>query len=175
MNQEIKQGMLVKGIKVSTLFFLVFACNLFSQQLSHQVLVPVAGVTAAGGFDYSQTIGEEMIEVISNPDYVLTQGFQQPGMRVTSELKPDGNGVDVYPNPAKDYIYIKFFGDKARGFRVEIINMAGSIVHTGTISFTDSYFYIQQVEFDEYKVGLYFVRIKSDDGLIERTFKIEKI
>ena len=60
-------------------------------------------------------------------------------------------------------------------FRIEVINITGTIVSPGTLNFTDSYYYIQQIEFDEFSMGLYFVRIVSDDGLINRTFKIEKM
>ncbi|MCE5347071.1 MAG: T9SS type A sorting domain-containing protein [Bacteroidales bacterium] len=166
---------MAKGIKILILLLLVSLENTFSQQLSHQVLVPVAGVSTAGGFSYSQTSGETMVEIISNPDFVLTQGFQQPGMKVSSMVKPEGNGVDVYPNPVKDFVYIKFFGDAARNFKIDIISITGTIIYTGTINFAGSYYYIQKIEFEEYRTGLYFVRIVSDDGLISRTFKIEKI
>lgn len=166
---------MAKGIKILILLLLISSENTFSQQLSHQVLVPVAGVSTAGGFSYSQTSGETMVEIIGNPDFVLTQGFQQPGMKVSSVIKPDGNGVDVYPNPVTDFVNIKFFGDAARNFKVDVITITGTIVNTGTINFTDSYYYIQQIAFDKFRTGLYFIRIVSDDGLISRTFKIEKI
>jgi len=166
--------MVIKGINICALFFFVFCGNLFSQQLSHQVLVPVAGVSTAGGINYSQTTGETIIEIIGNSDFVLTQGFQQPGMKAASEISPNGNGVDVYPNPATDFIKIKFFGDTARNFKVDIINMSGSTISSATISFAGSYYYIQPVDFSKFMVGLYFVRIASTDGLIDRTFKIEK-
>ena len=59
-------------------------------------------------------MGETAVEIIGSSDFILTQGFQQPGMKISSEIKPEGNGVEVYPNPATDYINIKFFGDDAR-------------------------------------------------------------
>jgi hypothetical protein len=37
---------------------------MFSQQVSHQVLVPAAGVTSAGAINYSQTIGETVVEIL---------------------------------------------------------------------------------------------------------------
>jgi len=49
---------------------------------------------------------------------VFTQGFQQPGIEASQETPPDGNGVEVYPDPATDYINIKLFGDGARNFRI---------------------------------------------------------
>ena len=56
--------------------------------------------------------------------FVLTQGFQQPGIKVISAETPhEGTGVDVYPNPATDFINVKLFGDKARKFKIEVINL----------------------------------------------------
>jgi hypothetical protein len=167
--------MMIKGIKIMFLCFLVSWTNVFSQQLSHQVLVPVAGVTSAGAINYSQTIGETAVEIIGCSDFVYTQGFQQPGIKISPEIPPEGNGVDVYPNPAIDFVNIKLFGDVARKFRIDIINITGTIVSSGAINFMDSYYYIQRIEVDNLKRGLYFVRIVSDDGLINRTFKIEKM
>jgi len=36
--------------------------------------------------------------------------------------------VDVYPNPATDYINVKLFGDVARKLRIEVINITGMVV-----------------------------------------------
>jgi hypothetical protein len=164
-----------KGTKVLILLILVSQGIVFSQQLSHQVLVPAAGIAFTGALNYSQTIGETAIEIISGSGYVFTQGFQQPGIKYSLETAPAGNGVDVYPNPVTDFVNVKFFGDVARKFKIDIINISGNVVNSGTISFITNYYYIQRIEVDRLKLGFYFVRIVSDDGLIRRTFKIEKM
>jgi hypothetical protein len=166
---------MVKGIKVFLLLFLASQEITFSQQLSHQVMVPAAGVISSGSINYSQTIGETAIEIISGAGYVFTQGFQQPGIKVTPEIDEKGNGVEVYPNPATDFVMVKLFGDVARKFRIEVITLAGMVVRSGTISFIEKYTYIQQVQMEDLKAGLYFVRVISEDGIINRTFKIEKM
>lgn len=165
---------MTKGTKVLTLLLLSCA-NGFSQQLSHQVLVPAAGLVTTSTISYSQTIGETAIELLSNSGFVFTQGFQQPRIKISPETAPDGNGVDVYPNPATDYIKVKFFGDVARNFKVDVINITGMIVSSMTMSFITKYYYIQQIDVAKLKYGFYFVRVVSDDGIISRTFKIEKM
>jgi hypothetical protein len=166
---------MIKGTKVLIILILVSRANVFSQQLSHQVLVPAAGIASTGSLNYTQTIGETAIEIISGSGFVFTQGFQQPGIKISPEIAPEGNGVEVYPNPATDYISVKLFGDVARNFRIDVINITGMIVSSGTINFIDSYFYVQRIEVDKLMRGLYFVRVVSDDGLIRRTFRIEKM
>lgn len=162
-------------IKVLALFLLVFSTNLLSQQLSHQVLVPVAGVSSNSTISYSHTIGETAVEVISSADCTFTQGFQQPCMKFVKEMPPAGNGVKVYPNPVTDILKIELFGKTARTFRIELITISGTIVRADRIVFTDQFWNLQELNVESLSKGLYFVRIISDDGIINRTFKIDKM
>jgi hypothetical protein len=167
---------MIKGTRVLILLLLLFSrTRVFSQQLSLQVLVPAAGESTAGVLNYSQTIGETAVEIINNADFVLTQGFQQPGIKFTTDIPPEGTGVDVYPNPATDFINVKFYGDEARKFIIEVINITGMVVNSIAIDFTSKYYYIQQIDVTSLKYGFYFVRVTSDDGTIKRVFKVEKM
>jgi Secretion system C-terminal sorting domain len=160
--------------KVLILLLLFPGATGFSQQLSHQVLVPAAGLATSGTINYSQSIGETAVEFISGSGFILTQGFQQPGMKVT-DTPPAGTGVDVYPNPATDHITVKMFGSDARKFRIEIINIAGTIVSSMTMDFITDYNIEQQIDITHLTFGIYFVRVASYDAKINRVFKIEKM
>jgi hypothetical protein len=166
---------MIKGTKVLLILLLFSPTNGFSQQLSHQVLVPAAGLATAGVISYSQTIGETAVEIFGNGGFELTQGFQQPAIKITTDIPPEGNGVEVYPNPVTDFINVKLYGEVARKLRIEIINITGMIVNSITMSFVSKYYYIQQIEVSNLKYGFYFVRVTSDDGTISRVFKIEKM
>lgn len=157
------------------IFLLLYSWTIgVSQQLSHQVLVPAAGLATAGSVTYSQTIGETAVEIIGSSGFVFTQGFQQPGIK-TTDTPHAGTGVEVYPNPATDFINIKLFGDVARKFRIELINITGTIVSSLKMDFITKYYHIQQIEVTNLKIGFYFVRVTSDDAVINRIFKIEKM
>ncbi len=155
--------------------FLVLGKDLFSQQLSQQVLVLVAGVSSAGNINYSQTIGETAVEIISSQDYILTQGFQQPGFKQSTEPPHAGNGLNIYPNPATDHINIVLFGDVPRNFRIDIINLNGTIVYSEKISFAEKFYLEKPVSISSYNNGVYYVRIMSSDKEISRTFIFEKM
>jgi len=167
--------MMIKRIKILILCFLFLWTNALSQQLSQQVLVSVAGVTSTGAVNYSQTIGETAVEIIGHTGYVFTQGFQQPGIKQIPENLPNGNGVNVYPNPAIDDLTIKLFGDNPRDFRIDIINITGTIVISEKLSFIDKFYYEKVIPVGHLYRGLYFIRITSADKVINRTFKIDKI
>jgi Secretion system C-terminal sorting domain len=166
---------MTKGTKVLMLLLLFSCTNVFSQQLSQQVLVPAAGQATSGVINYSQTIGETAVEIINSSGFILTQGFQQPGIKISTEIPHEGNGIDVYPNPATDFINVKMFGDVARKFRIEIINITGTIISSLTRDFITNFYYIEQIDVTDLKLGFYFVRVTSDDGIISRVFKIEKM
>lgn len=164
-----------KSIRILILLLSVPGTNLFSQHLSHQVLVPVAGVISAGAIHYSQTGGETAVAIMSSSEYTFTQGFQQPAIKLIKKDTPPGNGVKVYPNPVTDFVTVELFGDVSRIFRIDIISFSGTIVRTEKMVFADSFWHVQQFPVDNLSKGLYFVRIVSEDGLISRTFKIEKM
>lgn len=157
------------------LILLGWGSDLSAQHLSHQVLVPVAGVVSTGNVNYSQTIGETAIEIIESYDHILTQGFQQPSMKFVEDKPPEGTGVDVYPNPVVQNLIVKLFGDASREFRIEIINITGTVVLSQKLSFIDNYNFEDVIPVGNLYRGLYFVRIISLDKLINRTFKIEKL
>lgn len=149
--------------------------NVMSQQLSHQVLVPLAGVASDNHVSYSQTVGETAVELFGCSEYLFTQGFQQPAFKFANEVPPAGNGVKVYPNPVSDFVVVELFGESSRTFRIDIINITGTVVQSLKKEFNYQYWYREQQDIGHLIKGFYIIRIKSEDGLIDRSFKIEKI
>ena len=166
---------MIKRAKVFILFLFVFWAEVFPQHLSHEVMVPAAGITVTSNIEYSQTIGETAVEILCCSGFELTQGFQQPAIEIIREENANGNGVEAYPNPAIDYINVKLFGSVARKFRIDLININGTIVKTAEIDFITTYFYIHRLNVNNLLRGLYYVRVISMDGVFNRSFKIEKM
>jgi hypothetical protein len=157
------------------LWNLVSFVTVYSQQLSHQVLVPLAGIATDSKVNFSQTAGETAVEIVGCVQYVFTQGFQQPGIKINPETPPLGTGVKVYPNPVSDHLTIELYGETARNFRIEIVNITGSIAYSDSKVFYTQYWYKEPVDVQNLLKGIYIVRIYSDDGMIRRSFKIEKL
>jgi hypothetical protein len=166
---------MIRGATVLILFLVVSWTKVMSQELSHSVMVPAAGIVSTGGLSYTQTVGETAIEIISGSGFVFTQGFQQPGIKIEPDINNNGNGVNVYPNPVTDFVYVKLFGNTPRKFKIEVISMVGTVVTSGTLSFITTFSYEQQIDMGNLKSGFYLVRVYSEDGVINRTFKIEKM
>jgi hypothetical protein len=167
--------MMGKGFKILILSFFIPGVSVFSQQLSHQVLVPLAGLVSDNNINYSQTVGETAVEIVGCFDFVFTQGFQQPGIKASDIVRPDGSGVKIYPNPVSDYVTIELFGDSPRAFKVDFITLSGTIVRTFRQNFSCQFWFREPQDIKDLKSGLYLIRIMSEDGLLNRVFKIEKI
>ena len=166
---------MIKGTKILVFILTISWTSAFSQQLSHQVLVPLAGVKSNTQVSYSQTVGETAVQIVSCPMYIFTQGFQQPRMKRMPIDTVIVNNIKVYPNPASDRIYIELSGTTARTFKIDIINITGTIVLTDKRVFYDEFFYKEPYNIENLIRGFYMIRISTDDGLINRIFKIEKI
>jgi hypothetical protein len=61
-----------------TLLFLLFGISAHSQTLSPNVIVSGGGYFSGGGASLSWTMGETFYKTLTNPNKMLTQGFQQP-------------------------------------------------------------------------------------------------
>jgi len=156
--------------------FLVFSwTSAKSQQLSHQVLVPLAGVVSDSKVSFSQTVGETAVEIVGCYDYIFTQGFQQPCIKLSDDDQPEGTGAMVYPNPADDHITVELFGESARTIRIEIIDITGTVVLSDKKSFEKSYWYKERYNVNKLIKGFYLVRVSSEDGFLNRSFKVEKM
>ena len=166
--------MIGKGI-IPGLLLAFVTVTAAGQNLSHQVMLPGASVVVNAGIHYSQTIGETAVETIGAFDNILTQGFQQPRIKVTIGEAPRGNGVKAYPNPADSYVNIELFGENARKFNLNIININGQMVFSDVLDFSGSHWYVREIPLRGMAKGFYFIRVTSTDGLINRTFKIEKM
>lgn len=163
-----------RGIFIFVLFIMLMA-ECFSQGISHQVLVPLASVADAGNLNVSQTAGEPMVEGLYGVDYNLTQGFHQPGIDLTRPVPPEGNGVEVYPNPVVDILKVELFGVEEADFELVLFGLNGAVYYRKTISCSRDYWRIEPIDLGNYKRGMYFVRIQTRDNRISRLFKIEKM
>lgn len=166
---------MLKVLRIIILIFPVLWTNCLSQSVKiQQVLVPGASVVSNGSITLSQTVGEVMVMTVSDSYYTLTQGFQQPLIHFNNIVN-DIKGVKVYPNPASDFVTVEIIGDDPRNFRIEFMDLTGRIFISQKKSFGRDYVYREQYNVKELVSGFYMVRIMSDDGLLYRTFRIQKI
>lgn len=145
------------------------------QDVSHQVLAPLASTADLSYYNVSQTVGEAMVLTLETSGHDLTQGFHQPGIFISTPEQPKGNGVEVYPNPVVDKMKVELFGHEKRDFEIVIFGLNGSVFYRSKVSCGPDYWKIISLNMNSYKRGMYFVRVISLDNKISRLFKIEKM
>lgn len=163
-----------KGFRLLLFCLPVLCGNLLSQSLSHQVMVPAAGLGSGSDIFISQTVGETMVKLTGCSYYMLTQGFQQPSIAIMADWEKFED-VRIYPNPVADFVTIEMLGNKARSFRIEFLDLTGRVVISARKCFGSDYWYREQYNVDDLLGGLYLIRISSEDGKYCRIFKIQKI
>jgi hypothetical protein len=107
--------------------FLLFFAPLFCYS---QEVVSSGGEqfsNAEGSFTF--TIGEPVIETISNTSNTLTQGFQQNYEAILSTSSiPQLNGISVYPNPFIDMITVNFSDAVLDNMSITLQELNGKII-----------------------------------------------
>ncbi|MBM3419951.1 MAG: T9SS type A sorting domain-containing protein [Bacteroidetes bacterium] len=154
---------------------LLFGGPALAQHLSHQVLVPAAGVGTCSSSHLSHTIGENAVLLFTSGSNDLTQGFQQPRVKLIPLDQPQGTGAKVYPIPATECLNVEVYGDGARKYRILMMSISGKVVYSAELEFSDTYWYVHNIPVRHMVKGLYFVRIRCTEGRIDRTFKVSVI
>lgn len=94
--------------------------------LNAQEVISTAGdVSEAGGYSLSWTLGETISGTATGTGHILTQGFQQPWMTVTSIETPDETPLLVYPNPVDQWLTIE---GSLSGSTILLYDMSGKQV-----------------------------------------------
>lgn len=166
-----------------TAMILALMCSpAFSQELSHRVIVSGAGLDYinAGPIYYQHTVGEAMVELVSEGEIVLTQGFQQPSIIQKPDVSEE-SGVRFYPNPVskeneiRNTLILELFTGAALPWSYEIVmvNITGAVIYSEVLDIsvdswsaysTGSFFYKRPIDMEAYSKGVYIVRVVRSDG-----------
>lgn len=155
---------------------MIVGANLCAQKISHEVMVPASSVASSGGYFISQTVGESVTTLIGNESYIFTQGFQQPSAIKFVEQEHIGTGVKVYPNPVRNSLNLELYGENNIEYHVTIFGFNGAIYFKKDYPCVGrSFRHRIPIDVSNYQRGTYFVKVLTNDGMISRLFKIEKM
>jgi len=117
----------------------------------------------------SWSLGEAAIHTLTGGENIITQGFQQTKLTVTSVNEIPGVKmiVTAYPNPAHDFIYLKVDGEHIN-LNYVVIDLNGRMLKQGKVENNP-----MTVTFNNLNAGIYFIRITKEGREIQ-TFKIVK-
>ena len=155
----------------------MIAFFLFGIVIQAQEAVSTAGSygeTASGSLSW--TVGEPVIETITDGTNTLTQGFQQSRLTVTAinDLKIPCIELSVYPNPANSFLSIEVKSDKQRDLLLSLFDLNGRLILQKKMAGNK-----QTIEMRNYKPGTYILKIfqekdNSTDANFCTSYKIIK-
>jgi hypothetical protein len=93
--------------------------------------------------------------LISIDDILVTENTD-PTFSIDPANNFDGQ---VYPNPASDFINVKFNIEQYHNARVEMVNSNGQTIYTAPLTTMH-----QKIDVSNVAGGVYFVKIKADEG-----------
>ncbi len=165
------------------LALLAGACPAFAQVLERQVIGSLGSYNAAGSLQVSSTVGEAVTPTYTQATLVVTQGFQQPVSTKTDidsfsvtgvpGIMPDGDVITAYPNPAMDQVVLDIRLNGKQDLGITVYNALGQQMADG-LQLQVSGPALQALHFHAYAAGTYFIVIRSTDGKLNHSIKVQK-
>lgn len=140
--------------------------------LTAQQVVSAAGGSGTGqGIQVSWTLGETVIETFTGNQNILTQGFHQTRLVVTSvdPLEYPGLSLSAYPNPVSSILRLECSGTEIWKATFRLVQSDGKLIlfqKTGTLP--------GMIDMGSYAPGFYYLKVSRENGELVKSFKIVK-
>jgi hypothetical protein len=162
--------------------YLILTCTFFifvtvkSQTISPQVIASGGDFYTGVGVSLSWTLGELITETVTDGNYILTQGFQQPHYIISAiddpktEENPLGD-INIYPNPVADQLNVAFKDMNQQNIVITLFDFNGKILINDIAENTTV---IKQLDMTFVAKGTYILRCSTKDGKAVKSFKVVK-
>jgi len=149
-------------------FFIMQPC-LYAQGVQEVVLSSGAHHTTDQG-SLSWSVGEGITETMISAGFVITSGFQQSELTITSIVTTDipEASVWVYPNPLSSYLTVET-AENPQEYAVLLYDSQGNLLYKKDISMQKE---ILDMRF--YAPGNYLIRILKNDSSKQKYFQVIK-
>lgn len=163
--------------KFYTLILSLFTLTAWSQDIPMQVIAAGGGYfeNSSAGLSISWTLGEVAYTTLTSADFILTQGFQQGNLFTTSIDKPGitQNDITIYPNPARDYVKVKFEIPNASGKATfDLYDITGRKVISKVMNVEQSV--PAELNLSELRSGIYLLKVTLEKDNLNRIVKLVK-
>jgi hypothetical protein len=164
-----------KYLILGSIFFLFFIAK--GQSITPEVIATAGDYFVGSNATLSWTLGEVITETVSNGNYTLTQGFQQPHYNITSipddpNIKNDPLAeINIYPNPVSDQLNISFKDVKQDNVTITLFDLNGKVLISDITENTTA---VKQLNMTYVAKGNYIIRFATKDGKFLKSFKVVK-
>ena len=143
-----------------------------AQSITPEVVASAGEHFENGNVQLSWTLGEIAVSTYDNGGNILTEGFHQPELLITSieEVSELDMMVNIFPNPTSDFINIEFTGNNT-DMLVELFDMNGKEVSRVDV---DAYQMETGINVSNMAAGGYLLRLTEENGKYVSTHQIQK-
>lgn len=150
--------------------------TMFSQSFDRSVLASDGAVSSVGSVTLDWTLGELATTTLVTENGMLTQGFHQPQLSVSTLLSYENletfYQVQVMPNPVSSILYVNVISDREEPLIVNLLDLNGKVLKKEKIDFP---FDPLQFDMTRYPSGLYVIRVITENHQPVGLFKVNKL
>jgi hypothetical protein len=157
-------------------FLTIISLSLFpflgmAQSITPEVIASAGEHYDNGTVQLSWTLGEVMVDTYDNGTNILTQGFHQTELTVTSiEENLAEVTMNLYPNPTAEYLNISL-RNNLNDIDLQLYDMSGKLIHKDVINANDTKYVLPM---QTVAAGNYLIQMQSEDGSLNTTHKVIK-
>jgi len=124
--------------------------------------------TGSGSLSWS--VGEPIVETVSDGSNTLTQGFHQSKLTVTTIYDKEIIGIEikVYPNPTSNYLSVEVNSEKQKELLLSLFDMSGKLISQEKMTSSK-----QTVSMKEYAPATYLLKVTENNKEL-KTYQIVK-
>lgn len=157
----------LSALSIAVLPFLGMA-----QSITPEVIASAGDHYDNGTVQLSWTLGEVMIDTYDNGTNILTQGFHQTELAVTSvEENLADIRVNLYPNPTSEFLNVAL-GNNRKDIHLQLFDMNGKLIHKDVINAYETKYVLPM---QSVATGKYLVQMQSEDGTMNTTHQVVKM
>ena len=145
---------------------------IMAQQGEPEVISSAGEVYRNGTMELDWTLGEVMVQTFEKDEVMITQGYHQPYLTLTSSrgLQPGFADIKVFPNPVDQEFTVSVQLQKHAYIDLRLFSVLGQELWRRS-SNTDSWH--ELISSINWTPGQYFLTV-SVDGSITRTISLQK-
>lgn len=157
---------------LTILSFSVLPFMAMAQSISPEVLASAGEHYDNGTVQLSWTLGEVMIDTYDNGTNILTQGFHQTELTVTSiEEDLAEMRLNLYPNPTSEFLNIEL-GNNEKDINLQLFDMSGKLIHKDVIKAYETKYVLRM---NAVATGKYLIQMQTEDGSMNTTHQVVKV
>ena len=151
--------------------FFVVALLLAANVNAQEAVTAAGGSARVGNISVSWSIGEAMTETYVQTSFTLTQGVQQPVVKVenvSSSSEMNAYKIVAYPNPTSDAVTVSVAGTTGQSLALKLFDATGKLLQATQMTDSET-----RVSLSNLPAGIYLLQVSDSKNNVQ-IFKIIK-